>query len=213
MKEFKKSLKLILDNSSSPEDIAIQLKKLDKYLLNNEKRLEIRKLSRNLKTRPVRINTVIKLSKLEKEHLISLFSKTKKLYILKSILDLTPEEQLNTLNKTPKNKISYKYVTDYVLRIKSSRKVDEFDDFRDEINQLKDITKIIWNVLAKDMEKYWQNQFDEQDVKFVKKFHDKHSRIKDKDWVEMIELLSVLIDFKLINENKKYKPLIKAIDV
>ena len=29
----------------------------------------------------------------------------------------------------------------------------------------------------------------------------------------MIELLSVLIDFKLINENKKYKPLIKAIDV
>lgn len=213
MKEFKKSLKLILDNSSSPEDIAIQLKKLDKYLLNNEKRLEIRKLSRNLKTRPVRINTVIKLSKLEKEHLISLFSKTKKLYILKSILDLTPEEQLNTLNETPKNKISYKYVTDYVRRIKSSRKVDEFDDFRDEINQLKDITKIIWNVLAKDMEKYWQNQFDEQDVKFVKKFHDKHSRIKDKDWVEMIELLSVLIDFKLINENKKYKPLIKAIDV
>ena len=213
MKEFKKSLKLILDNSSSPEDIAIQLKKLDKYLLNNEKRLEIRKLSRNLKTRPVRINTVIKLSKLEKEHLISLFSKTKKLYILKSILDLTPEEQLNTLNKTPKSKISYKYVTDYVLRIKSSRKVDEFDDFRDEINQLKDITKIIWNVLAKDMEKYWQNQFDEQDVKFVKKFHDKHSRIKDKDWVEMIELLSVLIDFNYINENKKYKPLIKAIDV
>ena len=65
MKEFKKSLKLILDNSSH-QKILLSVKKLDKYLLNNEKRLEIRKLSRNLKTRPVRINTVIKLSNLKK---------------------------------------------------------------------------------------------------------------------------------------------------